>query len=116
MLILITFITIILKICTSKYKRSNICLFITSKKTLSHISRTDFSLSCQLILQDPTGAWVQQADPNQWTSGYYGYGYDAYSYGVAQDPSVYAYGAYGGYGYPQQARITEFLLILVNFF
>ncbi|KAM0950359.1 putative RNA recognition motif domain, nucleotide-binding alpha-beta plait domain superfamily [Dioscorea sansibarensis] len=52
--------------------------------------------------QDPTGAWVQQADPNQWASGYYGYGYDAYSYGVAQDPSLYAYGAYGGYGYPQQ--------------
>ncbi|KAF5183832.1 Polyadenylate-binding protein RBP47B' [Thalictrum thalictroides] len=57
--------------------------------------------------QDQPGAWAQPADPNQWASAYYGYGqgYDAYAYGAAQDPSLYAYGAYAGYGqYPQQAE------------
>ncbi|THU71028.1 hypothetical protein C4D60_Mb08t31210 [Musa balbisiana] len=59
--------------------------------------------------QDPTMAWSQQADPNQWAGAYYGYGYDAYAYGATQDPSLYAYGAYAGYGqYPQQARLTTF--------
>ncbi|KAF8395860.1 hypothetical protein HHK36_019814 [Tetracentron sinense] len=56
---------------------------------------------------DQPGSWGQQADPNQWSSAYYGYGqgYDAYAYGATQDPSLYAYGAYAGYGqYPQQAR------------
>ncbi|KAJ1298577.1 hypothetical protein BS78_01G464100 [Paspalum vaginatum] len=54
--------------------------------------------------QDPSAVWSQQADPNQWASTYYGYGYDAYGY--AQDPS-YAYGAYAGYGqYPQQVEGT----------
>ncbi|TVU48242.1 hypothetical protein EJB05_07871 [Eragrostis curvula] len=52
--------------------------------------------------QDPSAAWNQQADPNQWASTYYGYGYDAYGY--AQDPS-YAYSAYAGYSqYPQQVE------------
>ncbi|XP_043691134.1 polyadenylate-binding protein RBP47B'-like [Telopea speciosissima] len=56
--------------------------------------------------QDQPGVWGQQMDPSQWSSAYYGYGqgYDAYAYGAAQDPSLYAYGAYAGYGqYPQQA-------------
>lgn len=50
--------------------------------------------------------WAPQPDPTQWSSAYYGYGqgYDAYAYGATQDPSLYAYGAYGGYvQYPQQA-------------
>ncbi|KAJ4967373.1 hypothetical protein NE237_019222 [Protea cynaroides] len=54
---------------------------------------------------DQPGIWGQQMDPSQWSSGYYGYGqgYDAYAYGVTQDPSLYTYGAYAGYGqYPQQ--------------
>ncbi|MQM12019.1 hypothetical protein Taro_044932 [Colocasia esculenta] len=51
-----------------------------------------------------------QQDPNQWSGGYYGYGqgYDATAYGYApppQDPNMYAYGAYPGYGnYPQQQQ------------
>jgi RNA recognition motif-containing protein len=54
--------------------------------------------------QDPSAVWSQQADPNQWASSYYGYGYDAYGY--AQDPA-YAYSAYAGYGqYPQQVEGT----------
>ncbi|KAM7497186.1 hypothetical protein LguiA_021600 [Lonicera macranthoides] len=62
--------------------------------------------------QDIAGVWGQQADPSQY-SAYYGYGqgYDAssYAYGAtAQDPSLYAYGAYTGYvQYPQQA--SQFL-------
>lgn len=61
------------------------------------------------LLQDASAAWGQQTDPSQWAA-YYGYGYDAYAYGVAQDPS-YAYGAYAGYGqYPQQARIKYYNL------
>ncbi|XP_078442470.1 RNA-binding (RRM/RBD/RNP motifs) family protein [Wolffia australiana] len=54
--------------------------------------------------QDSSAMWTQQADPNQW-AGYYGYGqgYDAYAYGASHDPSLYAYGAYAGYGaYPHQ--------------
>ncbi|OVA12259.1 RNA recognition motif domain [Macleaya cordata] len=57
--------------------------------------------------QDQPGAWGQQADPSQWSGAYYGYGqgYDAYAYGAAQDPSLYAYGGYAGYAhYPQKAR------------
>ncbi|KAF3452545.1 hypothetical protein FNV43_RR02978 [Rhamnella rubrinervis] len=56
--------------------------------------------------QDVSASWGQQVDPSQWT-GYYGYGqgYDAYSYGATQDPSMYAYGAYAGYAqYPQQVE------------
>lgn len=55
----------------------------------------------------PGAAWAQPTDPNQWSAAYYGYGqgYDAYAYGAAQDPSLYAYGAYSGYGqYPQQVE------------
>ncbi|KAM1041070.1 hypothetical protein ACFX13_031037 [Malus domestica] len=57
--------------------------------------------------QDVPGTWGQQADPNQWAAYYgYGQGYDAYAYGAATpDPSLYAYGAYAGYGqYPQQVE------------
>ncbi|KAK4741987.1 hypothetical protein SAY87_025575 [Trapa incisa] len=55
---------------------------------------------------DQPGAWGQQVDPNQWSAYYaYGQGYDAYAYGAAQDPSLYAYGAYAGYmQYPQQVE------------
>ncbi|KAL3498343.1 hypothetical protein ACH5RR_041075 [Cinchona calisaya] len=56
--------------------------------------------------QDVHGTWGQPTDPSQW-SAYYGYGqgYDAYSYGATQDPSLYGYGAYAGYlQYPQQAE------------
>ncbi|XP_038699095.1 polyadenylate-binding protein RBP47B' isoform X2 [Tripterygium wilfordii] len=56
--------------------------------------------------QDLSGVWGQQVDPSQW-SAYYGYGqgYDPYAYGAAQDPSLYAYGAYSGYAqYPQQVE------------
>jgi len=62
-------------------------------------------------MQDPSAVWSQQADPNQWASTYYGYGYDAYGY--AQDPS-YAYGAYAGYSqYPQQVRISIDIYIII---
>jgi len=44
-------------------------------------------------------------DQSQWNA-YYGYGqpgYEAYAYGAAQDPSMYAYAGYAGYAqYPQQ--------------
>ncbi|OMO81668.1 hypothetical protein CCACVL1_12315 [Corchorus capsularis] len=59
--------------------------------------------------QDLPGSWGTQVDPNQW-SAYYGYGqgYDAYAYGAAQDPSLYAYGAYAGYAqYPQQVEGSQ---------
>lgn len=56
-------------------------------------------------MQDLPGPWGQPTDPSQWSSYYgYGQGYDAYSYGATQDPSLYGYGAYAGYlQYPQQA-------------
>ncbi|KAK8630326.1 hypothetical protein V6N13_079124 [Hibiscus sabdariffa] len=59
--------------------------------------------------QELPGSWGTQTDPNQW-SAYYGYGqgYDAYSYGATQDPSLYAYGAYAGYTqYPQQVEGSQ---------
>jgi hypothetical protein len=65
-------------------------------------------------MQDPSAVWSQQADPNQWASSYYGYGYDAYGY--AQDPA-YAYSAYAGYGqYPQQVIVSirfKFIVVLL---
>lgn len=46
-----------------------------------------------------------QADANQWSGGYYGYGpgYEAYGYAAAapQDPNMY-YGGYPGNGTYQQ--------------
>ncbi|TQD92193.1 hypothetical protein C1H46_022231 [Malus baccata] len=56
--------------------------------------------------QDVPGSWGQQVDPNQWAAYYgYGQGYDAYAYGATPDPSLYAYGAYAGYGqYPQKVE------------
>ncbi|XP_010276064.1 PREDICTED: polyadenylate-binding protein RBP45 isoform X1 [Nelumbo nucifera] len=58
--------------------------------------------------QDPSVGWVQpQPDPNQWNGGYYGYGqgYEAYGYAPPpQDPNMYAYGAYPGYGNYQQQQ------------
>ncbi|KAK4758157.1 hypothetical protein SAY87_019458 [Trapa incisa] len=55
---------------------------------------------------DQPGTWGQQVDPSQWSAYYaYGQGYDAYAYGAAQDPSLYAYGTYAGYmQYPQQVE------------
>ncbi|KAF5471218.1 hypothetical protein F2P56_011671 [Juglans regia] len=53
--------------------------------------------------QEIPGSWGQQVDPSQW-SAYYGYGqgYDAYTYGSTNDPSLYAYSSYAGYAqYPQ---------------
>ncbi|KAK9058567.1 hypothetical protein SSX86_023409 [Deinandra increscens subsp. villosa] len=73
----------------------------------SQIGQLVVHLSWGKSKQDPAGVWAPQADPNQWGSAYYGYGqgYDAYAYGATQDPSLYAYGAYGGYmQYPQQAE------------
>ncbi|OAY79884.1 Polyadenylate-binding protein RBP47B' [Ananas comosus] len=37
--------------------------------------------------QDASAAWGQQADPSQWAA-YYGYGYDAYAYGVEGAPEM----------------------------
>ena len=51
-----------------------------------------------------------QLDPNQWNGGgaYYGYGqgYEAYGYAPpSQDPTMYGYGGFPGYGtYQQQVR------------
>lgn len=61
------------------------------------------------LFQDVPGGWGQQVDPSQW-SAYYGYGqgYDAYTYGATQDPSLYAYNSYGGYAnYPQQVNCFD---------
>lgn len=66
--------------------------------------------------QDQPGGWGQQTDLNQWSGAYYGYGqgYDAYAYGASQDPSLYAYGAYAGYGqYPQQAEGVQEMATMV---
>ncbi|BBN19099.1 tRNA selenocysteine 1-associated protein 1 [Marchantia polymorpha subsp. ruderalis] len=62
------------------------------------------------VSQDSPAGWGQpQQDPNQWNSGYYGYGQGYEGYGYApppQDPGAYAYGNYPGYGnYPQQNEI-----------
>ncbi|XP_020273173.1 polyadenylate-binding protein RBP45-like [Asparagus officinalis] len=48
-----------------------------------------------------------QQDQNQWNNNYYGYnnqGYDAYNYQQPQDPNMYAYPAYQGYGNYQQQQ------------
>nr|XP_010923889.2 polyadenylate-binding protein RBP45 [Elaeis guineensis] len=48
-----------------------------------------------------------QQDPNQWNGSYYGYaqGYDTYGYAPPpQDPNMYAYAAYPGYGNYQQQQ------------
>nr|CAD1827945.1 unnamed protein product [Ananas comosus var. bracteatus] len=51
-----------------------------------------------------------QQDPNQWNGSYYGYAqsYDTYGYAPPQDPNMYAYATYPGYGnyqqQPQQQR------------
>lgn len=45
-----------------------------------------------------------QQDPNQWNGSYYGYAqsYDTYGYAPPQDPNMYAYATYPGYGNYQQ--------------
>lgn len=52
-----------------------------------------------------------QQDQNQWNgSNYYGYpqGYDTYGYAPppAQDPNMYGYSAYQGYGGYQQQQVV----------
>lgn len=58
------------------------------------------------------GCFQPQPDPNQWNGSYYGYGqgYEAYGYAQPpQDPNMYAYGAYPGYGNYQQQQVTMLL-------
>jgi len=61
--------------------------------------------------QDQPAGWgLPQADPNQWSGAYYGYGqgYEAYAYAAPQDPSMYGYGAYPASGnYQQQTEVQE---------
>ncbi|CAL9111960.1 unnamed protein product, partial [Musa acuminata var. zebrina] len=47
-----------------------------------------------------------QQDPNQWNGSYYGYAqnYNTYGYTPPQDPNMYAYAAYTGYGNYQQQQ------------
>lgn len=79
-------------------------VIISSLFMLDHLHLKCNSVFWPTNLQDPSGAWA--ADPNQWANAYYGYGYDPYGYAAGQDPSLYAYGAYAGYGqYPQQVAI-----------
>eukprot|EP01018_Ginkgo_biloba_P008013 Gb_19028 [translate_table: standard] len=55
--------------------------------------------------QSARWAQHQKADPNQGNGVYYGYkqGYESYGYAPQrQDPAMYAYGAYPGYGNYQQ--------------
>ncbi|XP_047324644.1 polyadenylate-binding protein RBP47B'-like [Impatiens glandulifera] len=66
--------------------------------------------------QDATSGWGLQADPNQWSSAYYGYGqgYDPYAYGMSQDPS-YANPMYSGYShYPQQVEGSQEMAVLAG--
>ncbi|CAL9096886.1 unnamed protein product, partial [Musa acuminata var. zebrina] len=55
--------------------------------------------------RSPTNKQPQQ-DPNQWNGNYYGYtqSYDAYGYAPPQDPNMYAYATYPGYGNYQQQQ------------
>ncbi|PKA63724.1 Polyadenylate-binding protein RBP45B [Apostasia shenzhenica] len=56
--------------------------------------------------RSPSNKQAQQ-DPNQWNGNYYSYGqgYEAYGYAQApQDPNMYAYGTYPGYGNYQQQQ------------
>ncbi|XP_072951442.1 polyadenylate-binding protein RBP45-like isoform X2 [Typha angustifolia] len=55
--------------------------------------------------RSPTNKQPQQ-DPNQWNGNYYGYpqGYDTYGYAPPQDPNMYGYAAYPGYGNYQQQQ------------
>lgn len=63
----------------------------------------DWTIMCLLFW-----CFQPQQEPNQWNGNYYGYGqsYDSYGYAAPpQDPNVYAYAAYPGYGnYQQQAQ------------
>lgn len=47
-----------------------------------------------------------QQDPNQWNGSFYGYtqSYDTYGYAPPQDPNMYAYATYPGYGNYQQPQ------------
>ncbi|KAK8941901.1 Polyadenylate-binding protein RBP45 [Platanthera guangdongensis] len=57
--------------------------------------------------RSPLNKQSQQQEGNQWNGNYYGYGqgYEAYGYGQpSQDPNMYAYGTYPGYGNFQQQQ------------
>lgn len=57
--------------------------------------------------RSPLNKQSQQQDSNQWNANYYGYGqgYEAYGYAQPpQDPNMYAYGTYPGYGNFQQQQ------------
>eukprot|EP01018_Ginkgo_biloba_P035497 Gb_20979 [translate_table: standard] len=58
--------------------------------------------------QQPEGRGQPQPDPNQWNGAYYGQGYEAYGYAPPppQDPAMYAYGAYPGYGNYHQQEVS----------
>lgn len=65
-----------------------------------------------------------QQDPNQWNGSFYGYtqSYDTYGYAPPQDPNMYAYATYPGYGNyqqpqqqaqpPPQVRLAGLLLVM----
>lgn len=64
--------------------------------------------------RSPSNKQQSQGDPNQWSSGYYGYtpGYDAYGYvQPTQDPNMYyaGYAGYGNYAQPphQQQQMSQ---------
>ncbi|KAL2332172.1 hypothetical protein Fmac_019753 [Flemingia macrophylla] len=65
------------------------------------------TFSSNVDLTDIPGGWGPQMDPSQWNAYYgYGHGFEAYAYGAALDPSLYAYGAYAGYAqYPQPQQV-----------
>ncbi|KAI3810575.1 hypothetical protein L1987_20195 [Smallanthus sonchifolius] len=76
----------------------------------SQIGELVVHLSWGKSKRDSSRVLAPLAHPTQWSSAHYGYGqgYDAYAYGTTQDPSLYAYGAYGGYmQYPQQGQVNK---------
>ncbi|KAK9169499.1 hypothetical protein Syun_001639 [Stephania yunnanensis] len=84
-----------------KKKKVSRCCFLICRLCPSRVEADKAVSAChnKRTLPGP------QADPNQWNSAYYGYnqGYEAYGYAPPpQDPNMYAYGAYVGYGNYQQ--------------
>ncbi|KAL8140152.1 hypothetical protein V2J09_006173 [Rumex salicifolius] len=87
-------------------KGAGVLQFITRASAEEAIQRLQGTKIGQQAICALAGTWGQQIDPSQWNTAYYSYGqgFDAYAYGAAQDPSLYAYGAYAGYTqYPQHA-------------
>lgn len=99
--------------CVSKVMHINFCYYAVAYQTPT------YSVPPAQVFQpddinnttDQPAAWGQpQADPNQWTGAYYGYGqgYEAYGYAAPQDPSMYGYGVYPASGnYQQQTEVQE---------